>query len=182
MRRRLAHLSPNFAFGQYASVHNILLHLLDTSGPVTINTRRCRAHGHTATHESTISAAMVAASGENNRTLQQNINEPYVALSSWCWECNSLQVRTTTFQSLPPLLAFEWGTHPPVLNPILIVTTQHTQPTAYHLRGIVYHDGNHFTAHIFNAAGQMWYHNGMQTLPNRAPENASHSTCWHTPQ
>jgi hypothetical protein len=167
MRRQLAHVSPNFAFGQYASVHNILLHLLNTSSTVTVNTRRCTAHGHTATQESTISTAMVAASGENNRTLQQNINEPDVLLSSRCYECNSFQVRTTIFQSLPPLLAFEWGIQPPVLNLTLMITTQHAQSATYHLRGIIYHDTNHFTAHIIDTTGQMWYHDGMQIGPQR---------------
>jgi hypothetical protein len=174
MRRRLARISPTFAFGQYASVHNILLHLLDTSNTVTINTRRCIAHGHTATHESNIATAMISVSGEHGRTAQQNINDPHVTLSSRCHECNNFQVRTTTFQTLPPLLACEWGTQPPILNPNLTITGQDTQTATYHLRGIIYHHGDHFTAHIINSAGQMWYHDGMQTGPQRTliPEQA----------
>ena len=110
---------------------------------------------------------MVSVSGEDERTVQQNINEPHVALSSRCHECNNFQVRTTTFQTLPPLLACEWGTQPPMLNPKLTITVQHTQTATYQLRGIIYHDGNHFTAHIINSTGQMWYHDGMQTGPRR---------------
>jgi hypothetical protein len=167
MRRRLAHISPNFAFGEYASVHSILLPLLDTSSTVTINTRKCIAHGHTTTHESNISTAMIVVSGEDERTVQQNLNQHHIALSSHCHQCNNLQMRTTTFHSFPPLLAFEWGTQPPLLNPMLTITGHHTQTATYQLRGIIYHDGDHFTAHVINSAGQMWYHDGMQTRPHR---------------
>ena len=174
MRRRLACISPTFAFGQYASVSNILLHLLDTSSTVTTNTRRCITHGHMATHESNVATAMISVSGEHGRTVQQNINESQITLSSRCHECNNFQVRTTTFQSLPPLLACEWGIQPPILNPNLTITIQHTQTATYHLRGIVYYHGEHFTAHIISSSGQMWYHDGMQTRPQRTliPEQA----------
>jgi hypothetical protein len=167
MRRQLACTSPNFAFGQYTSVSNILLHLLKTSTTVLVNTRRCTVHEHNSTQESTISTAMVVVLGECNGTLQQKLNELNIVLSSRCGKCNSFQVKSTTFQSFPPLLAFEWGTQPPVLNPTLIITGQHAQTTTYHLRGIVYHDTNHFTAHIIDGTGWMWYHDGMQTGAQR---------------
>ncbi|KAF8239805.1 hypothetical protein L208DRAFT_1235685 [Tricholoma matsutake] len=48
-----------------------------------------------------------------------------------------------------------------------MVTAQHSQSATYHLRGIMYHDTNHFTAHIIDTTGQMWYHDGMQTSPQR---------------
>ena len=46
-------------------------------------------------------------------------------------------------------------------------TGHHTQTATYQLRGIIYHDGNHFTTHVINSAGQMWYHDGTQTGPHR---------------
>ena len=97
MRRQLAHTSPNFAFGQYTSVSNILLHLLKTSTTVSVNSRRCTVNVHNATWESCISTAMVAVLGESNATLQQKLNKFNTVLSSQCSECNSFQVRSTTF-------------------------------------------------------------------------------------
>jgi hypothetical protein len=120
---------------------------------------------------------MVAVAGQSNITLQQNINEPNITLSSQCPDCGGFQVRTTAFQSLPPLLAFEWGSQPPVLSLTLMATTHHGQGATYHLKGVVYHGMNHFTAHVIDVTGQVWYHDGMQTSLQRTLTLEQTRTC-----
>ena len=54
------------------------------------------------------------------------------------------------------------------------------QPATYHLRGIIYHDGDHFTAYIINSTGQMWYHDGLQTSPQQTLILEQAGTCPYT--
>ena len=65
-------------------------------------------------------------------------------------------------------------------NPKLTITDQHTQTATYHLRGIIYHDGDHFTAHIIDSTGQMWYHDGLQTSPQQTLILEQAGTCPYT--
>ena len=88
-------------------------------------------------------------------------------------------MRSTSFQSLLPLLAFKWGSKLPRLNSILMITTLHAQTATYHLRGIIYHNANHFTAHVIDTTSQMWYHDGMQTGPQRTLTLKQNMTCPH---
>ncbi|KAF8223558.1 hypothetical protein L208DRAFT_1316329 [Tricholoma matsutake] len=74
--------------------------------------------------------------------------------------CGHEQVRTTIFQHHPPLLAFQWGGESPSLNLTLQVHS-HNTAVAYHLSGIIYYANQHFTAHVVNATGDSWYHDGM---------------------
>ncbi|KAF8224494.1 hypothetical protein L208DRAFT_1511379 [Tricholoma matsutake] len=60
---------------------------------------------------------------------------------------------------------------------MLTITTGHAQTATYHLKGIIYYDTNHFTAHIIDKSGQMWYHDGMQTGLQRTLTLEQSRTC-----
>ena len=70
------------------------------------------------------------------------------------------QIRTTSFQSHPPLIAFQWGVGPPLLNTSLYISCSGVAKE-YMLRGVIYYDNQHFTAHFLNSTGSSWHHNGM---------------------
>ncbi|KAF8224097.1 hypothetical protein L208DRAFT_1313359 [Tricholoma matsutake] len=74
--------------------------------------------------------------------------------------CGQPQTRRTTFQSHPPLLAFQWGGIPPPLNTSLQISCDGAAST-YLLRGVIYYANQHFTAHFLNSAGTSWHHDGM---------------------
>ncbi|KAF8239696.1 hypothetical protein L208DRAFT_1073499, partial [Tricholoma matsutake] len=59
-----------------------------------------------------------------------------------------------------PLIAFQWGGGPPLLNTSLQIHCNDID-RSYHLTGIIYYANQHFTAHIISATGDSWYHDGM---------------------
>jgi hypothetical protein len=67
-----------------------------------------------------------------------------------------------------------------MLDSTLIITIQHIHSVTYYLRGIIYHDGNHFAAHIINTTGQIWYHDSMKTGPQKAMIVKQAGTCSYT--
>jgi hypothetical protein len=74
--------------------------------------------------------------------------------------CGQPQVRKTTFQSHPPLIAFQWGGAPPILHTSLHITCRGVAEQ-YILRGVIYYANQHFTTHFLDSTGGCWYHDGM---------------------
>jgi len=58
------------------------------------------------------------------------------------------------------LIAFQWGVGPPLLNTSLYISCSGVAKE-YMLRGVIYYDNQHFTAHFLDSAGSSWHHNGM---------------------
>ncbi|KAF8224233.1 hypothetical protein L208DRAFT_1312602, partial [Tricholoma matsutake] len=59
-----------------------------------------------------------------------------------------------------PLIAFQWGGEPPLLNTSLQISCSGIAKE-YLLRGVVYYANQHFTAHFLDSNGSSWHHDGM---------------------
>ncbi|KAF8219938.1 hypothetical protein L208DRAFT_1173919, partial [Tricholoma matsutake] len=105
-------------------------------------------------------SCLVHTSAPQRTSLQSYLDAQEEQLASTCPMCGHEQVRTTIFQHHPPFLAFQWGGESPSLNLTLQVHS-HNTAVAYHLSGIIYYANQHFTAHVVNATGDSWYHDGM---------------------
>ncbi|KAF8228520.1 hypothetical protein L208DRAFT_1290976 [Tricholoma matsutake] len=74
--------------------------------------------------------------------------------------CGQPQIRKTTFQSHPPLIAFQWRGEPPLLNTRLQIN-HNDIAKEYLLTGVIYYTNQHFTGHFLKSAGCSWHHDGM---------------------
>ncbi|KAF8229608.1 hypothetical protein L208DRAFT_1480007 [Tricholoma matsutake] len=111
-RQLLANVSREFEFGEFASVHSILEHLLETSQPVTPSTQQCSSCEHPTGREIDCSSCLVYTFALPGMALQSHWNHQEQLLASTCPGCGQPQIRKTTFQSHPPLIAFQWGGDP----------------------------------------------------------------------
>jgi len=63
---------------------------------------------------------------------------------------------------LPPVLAFSLTQGSVKVTPAIDVS-KNGRKVRYHLKGIIYHGGYHFTARVVTSQGDVWYHDGMTT-------------------
>jgi hypothetical protein len=162
MQRNLGYLSDQFQFGSFTSISSVLKHVLKCNRPITSWVRRCRVRTHPTIRETIDNTCLVTTYPLPNQSLQEHLNNFHQELSSCCELCGQLQVRVTTFNCLPPLLAFQWvGGNAPMLEQEINITAN-TSHATYTLRGVIHYTLNHFTAHIVLASGT-WFHDGIVT-------------------
>ncbi|KAF8237914.1 hypothetical protein L208DRAFT_1127085, partial [Tricholoma matsutake] len=162
MRRGLTHLSADFQWGGFTSIPSVLQHVLQHNKTITTCVRRCTVSTHPSMQERVNKTCLVTTFPEAGITLQQHLDDFHQELISHCEICDRPQQRKTTFQYLPPLLAFEWpGGEAPTLTDIIVVSTNNEE-CRFTLIGLIYYEHNHFTAHVKLDSGT-WFHDGMVT-------------------
>jgi hypothetical protein len=84
-------------------------------------------------------------------------------LNDKCVHCGSSLCKQTRFgPTMPPLLALSLTQGNLKVTPTIEIS-QGNRKAKYHLKGIIYHGGYHFTARIVTSQGDVWYHDGMTT-------------------
>jgi hypothetical protein len=133
LRRRMARISDQFAFGRYASVHCIMEQLLKTTRPVTTADILC-PNGHDIDrNRSPTRSCQIIVFRCPGMSLQEYVDNFTVSLSSKCSTCNVNLLRSTMFVHTPALLAFDLGRDVPSLDPVLQITCTNTR-IPYNLR------------------------------------------------
>ena len=178
LRRRLASMNDEFTFGRYASVHAIMIRLLESQEPVIKSVRRCRENHPVDSNEQfskSCEIMMMATSSMAGYSIQDYMNDFSVPLSVACPECGNELVRSFSFTSHPPLLCIELCQRMSLLNSVLHVDADglHRQ---YKLRGVIYFLGDHFTSRIITRSGMVWFHDGIFTGRSLVYESANVSS------
>ena len=154
-RHLLANASEEFEFGEFTSVHSILEELLKTGQCVTSSTQQCSSCEHSRGRETDTTSCLVYTFALPGMSLQAHLNDQEQILASSCLMCGQPQVRKTTFQSHPPLIAFQWGVAPPILHTSLRITCRDVTKE-YMLQGVIYYANQHFTAHFLDSTSGCW--------------------------
>jgi len=82
-------------------------------------------------------------------------------LNEQCMHCGSPMHKKTDFNpTLPPVLAFSLTQGNLKVTPAIDVS-KNGRKVRYHLKGIIYYGGYHFTARVVTSQGDVWYHDGM---------------------
>jgi hypothetical protein len=84
-------------------------------------------------------------------------------LNEKCVHCDSLLNMQTEFNlTMPPLIVLSLTQGNLKITPTIEVS-KNGRKAKYHLKGIIYHGGYHFTARIVTSQKDVWYHDGMTT-------------------
>jgi hypothetical protein len=167
LRRRLARLDDEFAFGRYASVHSIMDRLVMSQEPV-MKSGCCCQDGHTVdvdervTTSCEIVTVTTGASVLAGFSVQEYMDEFSTPLSATCSECGNQLVRSFSFAFHPPLLCIELWQRLRILDPVLNISVGGLR-REYKLRGVIYFSGEHFTSRIITKNGMVWFHDGIFT-------------------
>jgi hypothetical protein len=77
-----------------------------------------------------------------------------------CPHCADPIVNINMFHRPPKMLVFSIGSADVTIDKVLKVRDQDTV-TKFHLRGVIYLGGFHFTARIIKKDGRVWFHDGQ---------------------
>jgi hypothetical protein len=165
LRRSLQRFDPaRFAWGMYTSVHSVVDNILMTEFPVLTSKLICPS-GHLVArpHIISIKDCFVCLTRDHPVSLQGHLDEHRSITGSQCSSCLVQLVRQYRFSCSPPMLAFDVsGDRVTVIEHDLNVSVN-GKICRYQLRGVVYHNTNHFTARIITSAGHVWFHDGVAT-------------------
>jgi hypothetical protein len=165
LRRSLQRFDPVcFAWGIYTSVHSVVDNILMTEVPILASKLICPS-GHSVAHPQCVSVkdCFVYITGDGPKSLQGHLDEHGKITASQCSFCHVHLIRQYRFVHSPPILAFDVsGDRVTVIEHGLNVSVN-GQVCQYQLRGVVYHNTNHFTARIITSVGHVWFHDGIAT-------------------
>jgi hypothetical protein len=163
IRRRLARLSPNFAFGKYASIDSIFNCLLSSPNPITKSERVCPNAHVIERREIVGSSCDIPLIMLANRSLQAYLDDFTVPLSSTCPVCAASLLRKYAFTRHPPLFAAELGLDATASVDHELCVSAGNVLRQYKLRGLVYFSADHFTVRVVTKTGMVWFHDGILT-------------------
>jgi hypothetical protein len=165
LRRRMARMSEQFAYGQYTGVHAVVGQLLATNKAVMLSRRSCGA-GHElhnfGDERISDSCQILTPHGLPGSTLQQSMDDFALPLSAECPMCRGNLHRLSSFVWHPPLLGIELWDGMTGFDSELTIEVGGSRH-AYSLRGVIYYAGEHFTARVVTKTGMVWYHDGIFT-------------------
>ncbi|KAF9465625.1 hypothetical protein BDZ94DRAFT_1133068, partial [Collybia nuda] len=164
MRHKFFRKNPtHFPLGQDTSVHSILNELLSSVNVVTSSFRFC-GNGHPVDQcpSTNNNCQLIPFPEHPNTMLQTYINDFIVASAAECPVCCIQLRRRFIFLSAPQILALDITQITSPLSSVLDISVGGYRFT-YHMRGIIYHGDNHFTARFITSSGQLWFHDGMST-------------------
>jgi hypothetical protein len=158
----LARISPNFTFGEYASVHSLLDYFLTSDAHVTFSERFCPS-GHIIDKRELYRSSCCFVLSRAGCGVQEYMDDMSDPLSEVCPSptCDVSLWRRFTLMYHPPLVSVELGQDASPID-VLELTSQNVC-RKYHLRGVIYFAANHFTARLITTSGMVWYHDGIFT-------------------
>ena len=165
LRRALQHFDPaRFAWGMYTSVHSVVDNILMTEFPVLTSKLICPS-GHLVArpHIISIKDCFVCLTRDHPESLQGHLDEHQSITTSQCSSCLVQLVRQYRFACSPPMLAFDVSGDTVTGIEHDLNVSVNGKVCRYQLRGVVYHNTNHFTARIITSAGHVWFHDGVAT-------------------
>ena len=165
LRRALQHFDPaHFAWGMYTSVHSVVDNILMTEFPVLTSKLICPS-GHLVArpHIISIKDCFVCLTRDHPESLQGHLDEHWSITASQCSSCLVQLVRQYRFACSPPMLAFDVSGDTVTGIEHDLNVSVNGKVCRYQLRGVVYHNTNHFTARIITSAGHVWFHDGVAT-------------------
>ena len=95
-------------------------------------------------------------------SLQRHIDISESPAGAHCPVCHVRLVRHLKFVYSSPMLAFDVTTNVLAIDHMLDIPVE-GQMSRYQLRGVIYHDTNHFTTRIVTSSGHVWFHDGIAT-------------------
>jgi len=102
----------------------------------------------------------VTATGQAHVSTSKWIAKLGHAARDPCPECLSAMTRNVFYNSIPSILVLEYPDEDIITSHKIVFNGDKGFVTLC-LRGIVYHGGYHFTSHVIQTDGKVWYHDGQ---------------------
>ncbi len=113
-----------------------------------------------------------AVARRNSTNIQAFVDDQSIECASRCHVCRSHIVRRHVFEDSPAIIAFDMSQQQISLLESIVITSSNGDCTTYKLRGVIYHLDNHFTSRFITETGCVWYHDGITTGREMAPEGS----------